>query len=543
MATYDTSNQPPPFEDVNLFTANPALARAVSSFGAAAQTEGLATYGRWAGAAETIAQGRLANANPPRLVAVDARGDRRDEVLFHPAYHYFMTEGFAHGLHCSGFQPGGVPAGGGAQVARSAKVNMLSQVEAGHVCPLTMTHASIPALADAAADNPAAERWLSRIFSRDYDSRFAPAAEKTGVTLGMGMTENQGGTDVRSNDTTARAADGAYVIEGQKWFMSAPMCDAFLILAQAKGGLTCFILPRFDEDGRRNGLEFQRLKDKLGNRSNASSEVVFNKARAFCLGEEGRGVPTIIRMVTQTRLDCAASAAGIAFQALAQAIHHARHRRVFQKRLVDQPLMQSVLGDMALDVMAATAAATRLAASFDRADTHEAEAAYRRILTPAVKYWACKLPPRVAVEAMECLGGNGYIEDFPLALIYREAPLNGIWEGPGNVMALDLLRAAFREPDAVEQVIGGLVAATNGHDAARKTAGDIASALKAGEGRARTAAEKLALLAAFAAMVEAGDPFAEHFAEVRLGGDYGASYGTGIDGGGEALIEAAMPGR
>ena len=351
----------------------------------------------------------------------------------------------------------------GANVARSAGTYMAIQMEAGHQCPITMTNAAVPALL---LEPELAKWWVPKILARDYDKAFKPAAAKRGVTIGMGMTEKQGGTDVRANTTTAEPAGNGgpgaeYLITGHKWFMSAPMCDAFLVLAQAPGGLSCFLMPRFLPDGTVNALRFQRLKDKLGNRSNASSEVEFQAAHAWLIGEEGRGVPTIIEMVTCTRLDCAVGSAGLMRLALANAIHHCRHRTVFQRHLVDQPLMAQVLADLALDVEAATALSFRLARSFDRAsDTHAA--AWRRLMTPVTKYWVCKMGPALAYEAMECLGGNGYVEEGLAARLYRELPLNAIWEGSGNVMALDLLRVLQREPETVEIVLDDLSKAVSG---------------------------------------------------------------------------------
>src|SRR5690606_31385220 len=341
---------------------------------------------------------------------------------------------------------------------------MAAQMEAGHCCPVTMTHAAIPTLR--LAPDLAAE-WLPRILSRTYDPGFRPAREKMSVTFGMGMTEKQGGTDVRTNTTTAEpiaagAGGGTHRLIGHKWFLSAPMSDAFLVLAQAPGGLSCFLVPRFLPDGSVNALHFQRLKDKLGNRSNASSEVEFHGAEGWLVGDEGRGIPAIIEMVTATRLDCAMSSAGLMRLALANALHHTCYRTVFQRRLVDQPLMAQVLADMALDVEAATALSFRLAAAVDAAPDDERQRAWVRLMTPVTKLWVCKLAPALVYEAMECLGGNGYVEEGPLARIYREVPVNAIWEGSGNVMALDMLRVLQREPESIAQVLDELAAASTG---------------------------------------------------------------------------------
>jgi putative acyl-CoA dehydrogenase len=352
-----------------------------------------------------------------------------------------------------------------------------------------------------------------------------PWWEKEGVTLGMGMTERQGGTDVRTNTTTAVPAGEGYLITGHKWFMSAPMCDFFLVLAQAMGGLTCFLMPRFRPDGSVNALHFQRLKDKLGNRSNASSEVEFADAFAWRVGEEGRGVRTIIQMVQLTRLDCAIASAGLMRMALAQALHHARHRIVFQKRLVEQPMMAGVLADMALEAEAAIALVMRLCRSFDLAASDPGEAARARLLTPAVKFWVCKRAPAFVYEAMECLGGNGYVEDSLLPRLYREAPVNAIWEGSGNVMALDVLRAAT--PDTLQAVLDGLAVDAEGLPGVRETRALISQALSAGEAQARLAVERLALLAAAAALrVSAPAAVAELFARTRLVGLRGVMLGT-----------------
>ncbi len=451
--THEVTNQSPPFEDVNLFTTDRALREAVVREGGERAIESLTAFGAKCGSREMAELSRLANEHPPRLKGFDRQGRRLDVVEFHPAYHALMETSCGEGLHAKVWEhlskPGGkaVP---GINVTRGAGFYMAAQMEAGHCCPITMTNACVPTLLlqpDLAAE------WLPRILSRNYDSAFRPAVEKTGITLGMGMTEKQGGTDVRANTTRAVPAKGAggpgaeYILTGHKWFMSAPMCDAFLVLAQAPKGLSCFLMPRFLPDGSVNALRFQRLKDKLGNRSNASSEVEFHGAHAWLVGEEGRGVPAIIEMVTLTRLDCALSSAGLMRRAVAEAIHHARHRSVFQKRLVDQQLMAEVLADLALDVEAAAALAFRLARCLDNAEDQHTRA-WLRLMTPVTKYWVCKIAPAVVYEAMECLGGNGYVEDSMLARLYREAPVNAIWEGSGNVMALDVLRVLQREPEA-----------------------------------------------------------------------------------------------
>src|SRR5438128_38806 len=446
-------NQSPPYVDVNLYESDRPLQDAVAANGGAGDASALSDFGKHWGTAEMFALARAANEHPPELKAFDAKGFRREAIEFHPAYHQFMSESIAAGLAASTWREDATPMGAPAQVLRAARFYMAAQIETGHLCPVTMTHAAVAALT---LERELVGKLMPKITSRRYYPRFRPWWEKGGVTLGMGMTEKQGGTDVRTNTTRAEPAGEAYAITGHKWFMSAPMCDAFLVLAQARGGLTCFLMPRFRPDGTVNGLYFQRLKDKLGNRSNASSEVEFVDAFAWRVGEEGRGVRTIINMVQLTRLDCAIASAGLMRMALAQAIHHARHRTVFQKHLADQPMMRAVLADMALEAEAATALTLRLARSFDLAEADPREAARARLLTPAVKYWVCKRAPGLIYEAMECLGGNGYVEESMLPRLYREAPVNAIWEGSGNVMCLDVLRALGQDREAARAALAAL---------------------------------------------------------------------------------------
>jgi putative acyl-CoA dehydrogenase len=425
---------------------------------------------------------------------------------------------------------------------------MAAQMEAGHCCPVTMTNASVPTLM---LQPELAAEWLPRILSRAYDPAFRPAPEKSGVTIGMGMTEKQGGTDVRSNATRATPAaaggpGGEYIVSGHKWFMSAPMCDAFLVLAQAPRGLSCFLMPRFLPDGHVNAMRFQRLKDKLGNRSNASSEVEFHGAHAWLIGEEGRGVPAIIEMVSVTRLDCAISSAGLMRRATAEAILHARHRSAFQKRLIDQPLMRQVLADMALDVEAATALVFRLARACDEVDDAR-QNAWRRLMTPVVKYWVCKCAPALVYEAMECLGGNGYVEDGMLARLYREVPVNAIWEGSGNVMALDILRVLQREPEAAALVLEDLGAGVADDRALKAALGRLESMLhepRELDLRARTLAERLALVAAGAILrAHAPAAVADAFIGTRLSGDFRHTYGQGLEWADtRAILDRALPG-
>lgn len=500
-------NQPPPFADLNLAALDAPLREQAAGGEHAAL---LTRFGAAWGGADRLALGRLANENPPRLRTHDPQGRRLDLVEFHPSYHALMAESSVGGLSASTWQ-------GGTHLARAARLYLVSGVEAGHICPLTMTHAGPAALAAAPA---LLAEWLPRIRAGHYDGRFLPFWEKSGVTLGMGMTEKQGGTDVRANLSRARPLGGGeYEIEGHKWFFSAPMSDAFLVLAQATGGLTCFLMPRFRPDGSLNGLHFQRLKDKLGNRSNASAEVEFDRAFAWSVGEEGRGVATILNMVQMTRLDCAASSAGLMRMALAQALHHAGHRAVFGKTLASQPAMTALLADMALEMEGVVALVMRLARAFDGARTDPQEAARARLLTPAVKFLVCKLAPGFIYEAMEVLGGNGYVEESPLPRLYREAPVNSIWEGAGNVVALDLLRAAGREPEAAGALIDALVKEAEGLPGVAETAASLGTLLTSPdrEGQARGLAEGLATLAATAALAErAPPPIAEAHARSRL---------------------------
>ena len=404
LGTHEVFNQSPPYGDVDLFETDRPLREAVAANGAGAQAAALSAFGRRWGSAEMLERGRLANENPPELHALDASGNRCDIVDYHPAYHALMGESVGAGLHASTWRPDATPAAAPAEVARAARYYMVAQVENGHMCPVTMTRAAVAALA---VEPALASLWMPKIASRDYDPRFLPWREKSGVTLGMGMTEKQGGTDVRANTTKAVHVGDEYRLNGHKWFMSAPMCDAFLVLAQAPGGLTCFLLPRFRPDGKVNALRFQRLKDKLGNRSNASSEVEFDDASALRVGAEGKGIRTILQMVQLTRIDCAIASGGLMRAALARAVHHCRHRSVFQKRLADQPMMRAVLADLALEVEGTVALVMRLCRAVDLAQGDPAEAARARLLTPVVKYWVCKRAPAFVYEAMECLGGNG----------------------------------------------------------------------------------------------------------------------------------------
>jgi len=541
-ATHEVFNQSPPFEDVDLFAVDRPLVEAVKANGGAAAEQELSAFGKHWGSSAMADRGRVANENTPKLRTFDAKGNRRDQVEFHPAYHELMAHSAHAGVHNSTWTADGKPAGDAAEVVRAAKFYMAAQVETGHLCPITMTRASVAALA---MQPDLLARVMPVLSTRSYDPSFAPWWDKRGMTLGMGMTEKQGGTDVRSNMTRAVRDGDTYRITGHKWFMSAPMCDAFLVLAQADAGLTCFFMPRFAPDGSVNAIQFQRLKDKLGNRSNASSEVEFVGAYAERVGEEGKGIRTIIQMVQLTRQDCAIASVGLMRSGLAHALHHARHRSVFQKHLADQPLMQAVLSDMALHVEASTALVMRLCRAFDRTPHDAAEAAYMRLLTPAIKYWTCKSAPPFLYEAMECLGGNGYVEDGILARHYRESPVNAIWEGSGNVMCLDVLRALSREPEAAMAVLQSLAAETKGLSGASEAVAFIGKSFRRADGErvARLAVEKLALLAAAAALNGVTPHHAELFATTRLSSSHASMYGAvELDSGDvRALLERSLP--
>jgi len=456
------TNQSSELAGYNLFTTNPALAEALAREGSAGSQADLTALGARLGTAEMFSLGSAANRHPPELRQYDRFGRRRDEVEFHPTWHELMRRLVAEGLHTG---PWASP-GPGAHVARAAGYMLWAEIENGTQCPATMTYGAVPALM---RQSPDFGDWLPRLLSREYDPRFIPAAQKTGVLMGMGMTEKQGGSDVRSNTTRAMPANARgpgmeYRLTGHKWFFSAPMCDAFLVLAQATEGLSCFFVPRFLPDGTLNALYLQRLKEKLGNLSNASSEVEFDSAYGVLVGEEGRGVPTILEMGVYTRLDNAIGSAGLMRQCVAQSIHHARERSVFGRLLVEQPLMLNVLADLALECEAAIVFAMRLARAFD-SHNDELESLLRRLLTPVAKYWICKRAPAVCAEAMEVLGGNGYIEEGPIARRFRESPLNSIWEGSGNIMCLDVLRALAREPRSRE-ALASLLGTAAGRDVA-----------------------------------------------------------------------------
>lgn len=527
-------NQVPPLTGYNLFLSDRTLAQAVEREGAGWARDQISELGRLLGTEEAQRWGFDANENKPVLHTHDRFGNRRDEVVFHPAWHNLMRTSVANRLHClpwesdrtSGAASTGRP---GAHVARAALMMITAQNEAGHTCPISMTFSAVAALR---AEPGLAAEWEPRILSSVYDPRFAPAQAKSGALLGMGMTEKQGGSDVRANTTRAERIGSSreYLITGHKWFCSAPMCDAFLILAQAPQGLSCFLLPRWTSTGKRNAFHIQRLKDKMGNRSNASSEVEFTQAWAHVVGEEGRGIQTIIEMVNHTRLDCAIAAAGLMRQALAQAVHHARHREAFGKLLIDQPLMRNVLADLAIESEAATLLMVRLARAFDHRESDTRERAFCRIATAIAKYWLCKRSPIHVGEALECLGGNGYVEESIMPRLYREAPLYSIWEGSGNVMCLDVLRALIKEPLTVEALMAEFQS-TAGSDRRLDTYVEKMSARLSAAAddkyAARDLTEKLALALEASLMVRYSTPaMAEAFIASRLAGQHGHAFGT-----------------
>ncbi len=526
MVTHEVTNQPPPLggydaSDDPILLA--ALRAGVAADAAWAEPH-IRRLGRLAGSEQVQENGRLANEYEPRLRTHDRYGHRVDEVEFHPAWHALMTTAIEGGLHATPWQD----ARPGAHLARAAALYVWGQAETGHLCPVSMTYAIIPALRHAP---DLARQYEPLLAATTYDFGLRPPLAKRGLLAGMSMTEKQGGSDVRANTTTAvRAADGSYRVTGHKWFTSAPMNDVFLVLAQTPGtGLSCFLMPRVLPDGTRNQMRLMRLKDKLGNRSNASAEVEYENATAWLVGEEGRGVRTIIEMVNSTRLDCALSAATSMRAGLIHAVHHARHRAAFGKRLADQPLMATVLADLALDSAAATMVALRLAAAADNAVRgDEQAAAFRRLALPAVKYHLCKQAPGHAAEALECLGGNGYVEESVLPRLYRDAPVNSVWEGSGNVAALDALRALARQPETadaffaeLDESLGADPRLDDAIASLKKHAADPA------EATARRLAEQLTVTLQAALLVRHAAPaIADAFTATRLAGAAGRAYGT-----------------
>ena len=533
LRTHEVTNQPPPLEDYSLFETDPVLQGWVAGVGDEAVAERLRAYGGLLGSAEILEAGDLANRHAPELIRYDRYGQRVDEVRFHPAYHRLMELGISHEQHAAAWtwERHG-------HFLHAALEYLMHQVEAGVCCPLSMTYAGVPTL----KQNPAlAAHWLPKILSRAYDPRCRPVEDKRGATIGMAMTEKQGGSDVRANATKAEPLapdrpEGVhglgpeYRLTGHKWFCSAPMSDGFLTLAHAPGGITCFFVPRWTPEGERNGFFVERLKDKLGNRANASSEIEYDGALAFRVGEEGRGVKTIIQMVHHTRLDTMVGAASLMRRALVEAVHHARHRRAFQKTLIDHALMQNVLADLTLEWEAATHTALHVARAFDAAHESEAAALFARLAVALSKYWLNKRVVGVVYECLEVLGGGGYVEEAPLARLYREAPLNGIWEGSGNVIALDILRVLVKEPQAYDVFFAEVEEVARGEPALAEQLERIKARVRGRaitEWDARHAAEEMALLLQAVLMRRhAGGAAADAFIATRLGGRRGHAYGT-----------------
>jgi putative acyl-CoA dehydrogenase len=535
-ATHEVSNQPPPLTNYNVFIADTALVEAVRREGAEWDEARISALGELAGSEHLRTLGAQANENPPKLRTHDRFGNRVDEAEFHPAWHELLGIAVAHELHSSPWKDPRP----GAHVARGAAFMCMSQAEAGVGCPVSMTYSVIPALR---TQPELAAEWEPRFLSNSYDPRNAPAPGKSGALAGMGMTEKQGGTDVRANTTVARPVNGGgpgaeYELTGHKWFMSAPMCDAFLVLAQADGGISCFLFPRWTPDGERNRFRLQRLKDKLGNRSNASSEIEFDSASAWLVGEEGAGVRTIIEMVNHTRLDCVMGGATGMRVGVAQAIHHDSHRSVFGTLLTEQPLMQNVLADLCVESEAATISALRLARAYDEALAGDTDAQnLKRIANAVLKYWICKRAPMHAGEALECLGGNGYVEESGMPRLFRESPLNSIWEGSGNVQCLDVLRAMIKSPASLEaffaEVQEGAVAEPRLDAYAKALRDEVPGDVATIETRARRVVEKMALALQGSLLVRYGDPaVADAFCASRLDRDWGQAFGTlpaGVD--------------
>ncbi|HET9153261.1 MAG TPA: acyl-CoA dehydrogenase family protein [Solirubrobacterales bacterium] len=528
--THEVLNQPSPLVDYNVYASDRVLVEAVRREGADWAEARISAVGELAGSERLQTLGAQANENPPRLKTHDRYGNRVDTVDFHPAWHELMGLAVEHELHCSPWKDPRP----GAHVARGAAFMCFSQAEAGVGCPTSMTYSVIPALR---TQPELAAEWEPRFLSSSYDPANAPAPQKAGALAGMGMTEKQGGTDVRANTTVARPVDGGgpggeYELTGHKWFMSAPQCDAFLVLAQADGGISCFLFPRWTPDGERNRFRLQRLKDKLGNRSNASSEIEFDSASAWLVGEEGAGVRTIIEMVNHTRLDCVLGGATGMRVAVAQAIHHTSGRSVFGRELVEQPLMRNVLADLAIESEAATIGALRLARAYDEAIAgDEGAQSFKRVANAVLKYWVCKRAVVHAGEALECLGGNGYVEESGMPRLFRESPLNGIWEGSGNVQCLDVLRAMVKGPAALEaffaEVEEGAVAEPRLAAFATELREELPGDLETIESRARRVVERMALALQGSLLVRYGDEaVADAFCASRLSGDWGQAFGT-----------------
>ena len=533
-------NQPPILENYNLFASDVALCEAVESNGGAWNDENAKAFGEILGKAETLELGNSANKNPPILKTHDRFGNRLDTVEYHPSYHELMRIGIENQTHSLSW----TSEHAGAYVARNALAFLKQQVDEGTSCPLTMTFAVVPSLK---IQPEIADEWLPRILSNEYDPRFIPASEKRGATFGMAMTEPQGGSDVRANLTRAqKIGSGEYEITGRKWFCSAPMCDAFLVLAQTERGISCFLLSRFKPDGARNAFHISRLKDKLGNKSNASGEVEFYASYAKIIGEEGRGVANIMEMVRHTRLDCAVGSAATLRRAVAESLHHCAHRKAFGKLLIEQPLMQNLLADLSLESEAATAFAFRLARGFDESKSNEEARAFTRIATAIGKFWICKRAVFAVAEAMEILGGNGYVEESVLPRLYRDVPVNSIWEGSGNVQCLDVLRSINKEPQSVEALLNEIKSASGADKNFDNFVGSVEKELldvNNLEFRARRVVEKLALALQAAVLLKTAPNFvSDAFCNSRLSEDNGLSFGTlpvGVEV--EKIIERSIP--
>lgn len=529
--THSVENQAPPIGDHNAFLIDPAMREGLTREGGAWGEDLARGFGERVGSEEVAVWADKANTHTPILHSHDRWGHRIDEVEFHDSYHALMSlakEASVHSL------PWRNPRDG-AHVVRAVLHILFNEAEQGVSCPIAMTFAGVPALRQ---QPDIADQWIPRLTEAAYDPRMIPSWEKSGCTIGMAMTEKQGGSDVRANTTRAEAigksgAGRAYLLSGHKWFCSAPMCDAFLTLAYTDKGLSCFLVPRWTPDGARNRFFIQRLKNKLGNKSNASSEIEYDRTWAEMIGEEGRGVPTIIEMVHHTRLETTIGSVGQMRGALTQALHHTRHRSAFQRRLVDQPLMRQVLADMALEVEAATALVLRVARAFDEGPETETAAAFGRIATPIAKYWVCKRVSGLVYEALECHGGNGYVEDAPMARIYREAPLNGIWEGSGNVICLDVLRAMGRNPESVAALMEELAHASGLDDRYDSHLSALRSDLADGavaEASARLLVERIALALQASLLLRHAPPaVGAAFCATRLQGDRGQAYGAFTD--------------
>jgi len=539
LATHSVTNQAPVLEGVNLLAIDAALKDGLRAAGGAAHEKRLSAFGAKCGAGETTEWSRQAHESPPKLKSFDRYGHRLDEVEFHPAYHALMALGLDEGVSAGAWTA--EAAGHG---LHAAQMILMSQADPGVTCPMSMTYAVVPALA---ASPEVEAEWRPRVTAGKYDSRFIPAADKSGATMGMAMTEKQGGSDVRANTTRAEPIGGdEYLLTGHKWFCSAPMSDAFLTLAYTEEGLGCFLVPRWRPDGARNGVHIMRLKEKMGDKSNASSEIEYHGALARRVGEPGRGVRTIIDMVQHTRFDCILGSTGGMRAALVQALWHTGHRRAFQKSLIDQPAMRRVLVDLIVELEAATALAFRIGRALDRAGTDEQEAAFVRLATPVAKYWICKRQPGFVYEALECLGGAGYVEEGPMPKLFRQSPLNAIWEGSGNVIALDVLRALGREPVSLEAVRGELMRHAGSHalyDGHLKRLETWFSAGALHEGTARAFAGDLALALQAAALKSSAPGFVfDAFCALRLDPEtrslvYGAG-GAGADE--NAILERAV---